>query len=116
MSGTRKIYKGAVTSHANATEIRLRVFEQSGEVESKRQEDNREITPENGAVFTNLPSLPKGSPIEIIVQVDNEGLAIIEAFEPATGQKLLLQVRMAVMQAAEQAEATKNTSRIETSS
>jgi molecular chaperone DnaK (HSP70) len=113
---TPRLKEQPVTSHPNATEIRLKVYEQAGEKESERPEDNNEVTPSEGAVFTNLPSLPQGSPIDIYLQIDNEGLATIEAFEPTTGQQLNLQVRMAVMQAPEQAKATEDTARIGTSS
>lgn len=88
----------ASTAQENATAVAIRIFEQGGETESKSPADNIEVTPSEGAVFTNLPSLRMGSPIAISLEIDGEGLATLEAKEPVTGQQLHLEVQMAVMQ------------------
>ena len=97
-----RLHQRAFTADANATEIHIQIFEQGGEVESERPADNIEVTPASGAVFTGLPSLPADSPIDIYLTINHEGLATLEAIEPATGQKLHLEVTMAVMQPEEQ--------------
>lgn len=96
----------AVTAEHNQTSVSVRLFEQAGESESEDIADNKEITPETGAVFTGLPNLPKGSPIEVSLEIDPEGLAQVSAFEPVSGQHLHLEVRLSVMQKADQELAT----------
>jgi molecular chaperone DnaK (HSP70) len=95
------------TYSANTTVLTIHVFEQGGGRESELLEDNREITPETGATFVDLPSLPKGSPIDVNLRIDAEGLGTLSAVEPQSGQKLTLRVKLAVMQAEEQGEATR---------
>ncbi|MQY27697.1 Hsp70 family protein [Nocardia aurantia] len=89
----------AYTFAANQTEVHLRIFEQGGEVESRRPVDNREITPDGGAVIGDLPPLPADSPINITIAIDPEGLAGIEAEEPSSGKRLALTVSVSVLQA-----------------
>lgn len=96
----------AATYGEGVTEIPIRIFEQAGEVECDRVEDNKEITPEEGAAFTGLPRLPKNSPIHITLNVDTEGLATVNAFEPLSGQNIKLNARLSSMQAQEEEEAT----------
>lgn len=96
----------AYTLWPDATSLSVRLFEQAGEKESEDVADNKEITPETGAVFTGLPSLPKGSAIEFRLEIDPEGLAQVSAFEPVSGQRLNLEVRLSVMQKADQELAT----------
>ncbi|MCX4090751.1 Hsp70 family protein [Nocardia sp. alder85J] len=91
----------AYTFAADQTQVQIQVFEQGGEVESRRPADNREITPTGGAVITGLPALPADSPIHITVTIDAEGLAGIEAVEPVSGKRLTLTVSVSVLQADE---------------
>jgi len=90
----------------DTTELTIRIYEQTGERESEAIDDNREITPEAGAIFTGLPRLPKGSPIEVTLQIDAEGLATLSAVEPRSRQQLTLNAALSVMQKEEQEEAT----------
>ena len=78
----------------NTTAIPIHLFEQETEVPSYRLEDNREVTPASGAIITGLPRLAKGSPIEVQIDVNHEGLASISAYEPATGQRLKIPVQL----------------------
>jgi molecular chaperone DnaK (HSP70) len=78
----------------NTTAIPIHLFEQETEVPSDRLEDNREVTPPTGAVITGLPRLPKGSPIEVQIDINHEGLASISAYEPTTGQRLKIPVQL----------------------
>lgn len=100
-----RLHQPAFTSSANATSIEVRIFEQNTDEPSRRPQDNNEVTPATGAVFTNLPMLPKGSPIDIYLTIDAEGAAFLEAFEPASNQRLEMTVKMSVMQPEEEAEA-----------
>jgi molecular chaperone DnaK len=100
------VHEGAQTYEDGATEVSIQIFEQGGERESEAVGDNREITPESGgATFTGLPRLPKGSPIEVHLRIDDEGLSTLSAVEPKSGQQLTLTVRLAVMQEEQQKQA-----------
>lgn len=88
------------------TRLPVQIYEQTGEVPSKEMEANTEITPEGGAAFSDLPNLPKGSPIKITMSVSAEGLLTLEGFEPETKQDLKLEVRVATLQEEEVARAT----------
>ncbi|MGW4370079.1 Hsp70 family protein [Nocardia takedensis] len=98
----------AGTFQDNQTAVSLEVFEQGGEIESELPADNREISPEGGARFVDLPPLPRSSPIDIELTIDSEGLVHVEAFEPVSGQRLFLDVKVAVLQD-EDVEAAKQT-------
>lgn len=91
----------AYTLEDNQTEVAVRIFEQGGEVESRRPVDNKEITPETGAVISDLPPLPRNSQIDIDLTIDAEGLAGIVAVEPVSGKRLTLSVSVSVLQAEE---------------
>lgn len=88
----------AATLGEGATEISIHLYEQAGEVPSTDVDANKEITPETGATFTNLPQLPQGSPIELYMHVDSEGLLTFKGFEPQSNQELKLKVKVAAMQ------------------
>lgn len=86
-----------------ATAIAIQIFEQQGERESEAVEHNKELTPESGATFTGLPNLPRDSPIEISLAINAEGLATLAAREPQSGKTLEVGVRLATMQAEDEA-------------
>ncbi|ALP51506.1 hypothetical protein BBD29_02020 [Corynebacterium glutamicum] len=76
----------------------VHLFEQKGEVPSEELGANVEITPESGAIFTDLPNLPKGSPIHMTMKVDASGLLHFEGYEPSTDQYLRLEIEVSTMQ------------------
>lgn len=88
----------AATAGAGATQISIHIFEQASGVEDEALSANREVTPETGAVFTGLPQLPADSPILFTLHIDSEGNAQLSAFEPSTGQRLQMDVKLSVMQ------------------
>ncbi|WP_417288354.1 Hsp70 family protein [Corynebacterium variabile] len=88
-----------------AVQVSIRLYEQAGEAPSPEVEANREITPDSGAVFTDLPNLPAGSPLTITMRVDASGLLHFSGHEPSTDQTLNLSVGVATMQQEEVAAA-----------
>ena len=88
----------AETYDHDVTELTLHIYEQMGEAESEVVTDNREITPDSGATFYGLPRLPKGSPIDVTLAIDAEGLATLSAVEPRSGQQLRVTATLSVMQ------------------
>lgn len=95
----------ARTAQSNTRTVEVHIYEQAGEVPSQSLDANKEITPESGAVFTDLPNLPKGAPLDLRMRVDTEGLLHFEGYEPSTRQKLELKIRVAAMQQNEISEA-----------
>lgn len=88
----------AETAQSGTTSVEVHIFEQAGERPSRDLDANKEITPETGAVFTDLPKLPQGAPLHLYMRVDSEGLLSFEGYEPSTNQQLTLQIRVATMQ------------------
>lgn len=95
----------ALTLSENTRSLQVQLFEQAGEIPSRDLDANKEITPEGGAMFTDLPDLPKGSPVEMEMKVDSEGLLTFDGYEPTTKQQLTLQVTVSTMQPEEVAAA-----------
>lgn len=88
----------AGTARDGQTQVAIRIFEQASERESEEVNANREVTPAEGALLTNLPRLPRGSAIEFDLAIDAEGNAALSAFEPVSGQRTNLKVTLAIMQ------------------
>ena len=89
-----------VATKADAVQTQgFELFEQNGERPSPVVALNREVTPPGGFVFQGLPKLPKGSPIKILLNVGEDGLATVEAYEHESGQKLTTNVQLGVLQA-----------------
>jgi molecular chaperone DnaK len=82
----------------NQQQVDIHVFEQASERESEEVEDNREVTPPEGALLSGLSRLPKGSPIEFDLEIDGEGNAAMSALEPLSGKRVHLKIVLAVMQ------------------
>ena len=92
------------TAGEGYTKLPIHLYEQAGEVPSEELEANNEITPESGAVFTGLPHLPKGSPIELNMKVDGSGLLEFTGYEPTTKQYLNLEIKVATLTDEEKAQ------------
>ncbi len=88
----------AYTKIDNVETQSFHFFEQNGDSPSPVIALNREVTPPDGFVFRGLPKLRKGSPITILVTVDEDGLATVEAYENKSGQRLETNVQLGVLQ------------------
>lgn len=88
----------AYTKVENVETQSFHFFEQNGDTPSPVIALNREVTPPDGFVFRGLPKLRKGSPITIVVAVDENGLATVEAYESRSGQRLETSVQLGVLQ------------------
>lgn len=86
------------TKIAGVREQAFHLFEQNADTPSPVVALNREVTPDGGFVFTGLPDLPQGSPMTIVVSVDEDGLASVEAYEDTSGQRLETRVQLGVLQ------------------
>lgn len=93
----------ASTVAEGQTQILLSLFEQAGEQESERVEDNRELK------SVDLPfarPMPKGSPIDIVVSITSEGVVRVQAEDPESKNKVELEVTVSVLTAEQVAAAT----------
>lgn len=79
------------------TTVQITLYEQGGEVESTVPADNRELKSQDLPV----PSLPKGSPIEVEFGVTDEGLATLKAHDPKGGETIEIEARVSVLSAEE---------------
>ena len=52
---------------------------------------------ENGAMLNNLPNLPQGSPVYMIMKVSNDGIVSLEGSEPTTGQRVELTAQISAL-------------------
>ena len=83
----------AATREDNQTAVMVALYEQGGEVESKEPEHN-DLLQEKPLP---IPSLPKGSPIDITFTVSAEGLARMTATDPSTGNTIDVEAKVAVL-------------------
>jgi molecular chaperone DnaK (HSP70) len=108
-SGPRPLRAQTVAS--GQTEISIDIYEQAGSVESREMSDNSAVD-KGAGVITGLPPLNVGSPVEITMQVDDEGTLSVYAKEPSTGKDLKIDIRVSVLSEEEIAKATSAVSAI----
>ncbi len=108
-SGVRPLEASTVVE--GQTQISIDIYEQAGSVESGDLSANSPVDKGNG-VITGLPSLRRGSPIDITMQVDEEGTLSVYAREPGTGKDLTIDIRVSVLSEEEVAAATSRISGI----
>jgi molecular chaperone DnaK (HSP70) len=85
---------GTVVDGQEAVEIAI--YEQAGARESREMDGNHPVN-EGAKTVDGIPYLPAGSPIDITMSVDNEGLLTVTAVEPKSGNDLKIDVRVSVL-------------------
>jgi molecular chaperone DnaK len=93
-SGARPLNAG--TTFPNQTEIKIEVYEQAGGEESRELSANKPVDHGTGLI-TGLPRLPAASPVDITMNINDEGLLTVHALEPTTGKDLTIEVRVSVL-------------------
>ncbi|QUH03375.1 Hsp70 family protein [Saccharopolyspora erythraea] len=96
----------AATVEEGQQGIEIELFEQSGVVAGPELAENKALN-EGKGLIDGLPPMPIGSPIDIRMTVDAEGLLELNATEPSTGKSLDIKVRVSVRSDEEVAEAAK---------
>jgi molecular chaperone DnaK (HSP70) len=86
----------ARTAFPSQTSVRIEVYEQAGSTESRELSDNKPVDRGTGMI-SGLPPLPEGSPLDLTMTVDDEGLLSVHATEPSTGKSLTIEVRVSVL-------------------
>ncbi|MEV6524647.1 Hsp70 family protein [Longispora sp. NPDC051575] len=84
----------------NQTEVLIELYEQAGSEESRDLAANKAVDHGSGLI-SGLPPMPVGSPLDIAMTVDDEGLLTVTAVEPSTGKDLTIEVRVSVLSQAE---------------
>lgn len=105
----------AFTVKDGQREILIELYEQSGVVAGPDLAENKALNEGRGSI-TGLPALPAGSPLDIQLEVDEEGLLRLKATERSTGKDLTVEVRVSVLSAEQVDEARKIVSGITVSS
>lgn len=98
-------YLTAETVDDGQTGVQIELYEQAGTVAGEEIEDNKPVNQGSGLI-AGIPALPAGSPIEIRLSVDDEGLLQLQATEPTSAKSLDIRVSVSVLSDAEVAEAT----------
>ena len=78
------------------TQIEIELYEQAGATEKPDLAYNNPIDHDSGLV-TGIPPGPAGTPIDISMQIDEEGLLSLTATEPQTGTELTIHVRIRIL-------------------
>jgi molecular chaperone DnaK (HSP70) len=98
------------TPYENQTGIAIEVFEQAGSKKSADPADNRKI---GDGLISDLPPLPKGSPVDVTFWMSDSGVLRVEALEPKTGRKLNMELQIAGLTEQEVARATDLVAKVE---
>ncbi|ODQ93414.1 hypothetical protein BFG51_04140 [Dietzia alimentaria] len=98
----------------NTRDLPISLWEQNGDEESPDLDNNKEVTPD-GALFTGLPNLSKGSPIQVLVNVSEQGLVTLAVSDPQSKKVLELGLTMSVLQQEDVDKAREMVSRISVS-
>ncbi|MFD7657219.1 Hsp70 family protein [Actinosynnema sp. NPDC059797] len=112
-TGDRELDARTVEDGQRAVEIEL--YEQSGEVAGEEMDENKFLNEGSGAI-DGLPPLPAGSPVRIVMKVDEEGLLEVTATEESTGKALDIKVRVSVLSTEQVEEAVEMVSGLTVSS
>ncbi len=99
---TDRITRQFGTAVDNQREIKIEIWEQAGDVESRWLSDNNQI---GEGLIKRLPLLKKGSPVDVTFQMTQGGALLVEAKELHTGQTLLLELQIGEMTPRQVAEA-----------
>ncbi|MEH0844165.1 Hsp70 family protein [Micromonospora sp. CPCC 205711] len=86
------------------TAIEIELYEQAGAAESPELSANKPVDRGKGQI-SQLPPLPRHSPISITMDVSDGGQLKLHAVEPSSGKELLIEVQVSVLSEEEVQEA-----------
>ncbi|MBJ2329778.1 Hsp70 family protein [Schaalia cardiffensis] len=87
----------AGTLQDNQTRIQIELYEQLGEVECNDTAANRELVSGPNTCISGLPPLPKGSPVDINIEIDSDGTILLTGKEPTTGKEVRATASVSVL-------------------
>jgi molecular chaperone DnaK (HSP70) len=77
-------------------EVNVELYEQSGAQEGRELDENKSLTDGKGTLGP-FPPMPAGSPVDMTMEISDEGLLALSAVERSSGESLNIQVRVSVM-------------------
>ena len=86
----------AATVVDGQTEVMVSIYEQAGARETPELDGNHPVDQGSGLI-SDIPPLRAGSPVDITMSVDKEGLLTVTAREPKSGQNLTIDVQVSVL-------------------
>lgn len=86
----------AATAYPGQQAVEVAIYEQAGGRESSLLENNNAVN-EAAKTISGIPPLPAGSPIDIEMSVDSEGLLEVTAVEPLSGKNLRIEISVSVL-------------------
>jgi molecular chaperone DnaK (HSP70) len=90
-----RTYRAGV-SDAGADTITIEIWEQAGSVAGRELDQNRFL---KKGVIPGLASfnLPVNSPIDLLLRIDGDGVAVLEAFEPESKTKIEIETQIKLL-------------------
>lgn len=98
------------TADEDQVRIGIEVWEQAGSKKSPDPADNRKI---GDGLISDLPPLPRHSPVDVTFWMSDSGVLRVEALEPKTGKKLNMELQIAGLTEQEVAQATDLVAKVE---
>jgi molecular chaperone DnaK (HSP70) len=89
----------------NQSEIEIEIWEQAGASPSRDMADNHPLDASGRITGLGPYSLPAGSPINIEINIDDEGTVHLKAVEPASNREVQITVRISILSAEQMDEA-----------
>ena len=105
---------GIVEDGQSSVEVSL--FEQGGEVESEDTRDNKAMISGPSTTIEGLPPMRRGDPIEVTLEVSEEGVATLLVVEPTTGRSFKAEAAVSVLSQEDVKKARKQIAQIMTRS
>ncbi|HZM57482.1 MAG TPA: Hsp70 family protein [Acidimicrobiales bacterium] len=103
---------GIIRDGQSSVEVPL--YEQGGETESEALEDNKQMTSGPSTTIIGLPPLRKGDPINVTLEVSEEGIATLVVVEPTSGLSFKAEAAVSVLSQEDVEKATRQVSGITT--
>lgn len=79
------------------TSVEVALYEQGGETETDRIEDNKAMASDESTTITGLPPMHRGDPIDVTLEVSDEGIATLVVVEPTTGRSFKATAAVSVL-------------------
>ncbi|OYN93378.1 molecular chaperone DnaK [Enemella evansiae] len=106
----------AATVMENQETVSADLYEQGGEIESEDPADNKTMAGGDSTTIHGLPKLPAGSPLQISLEVSEEGIATLVVTEPTSSRSFRAEGSVAVLSKDEVAKAKVRIALLPTSS
>lgn len=79
------------------TSVESALYEQGGETESENPADNKAMVSGPSTTVDGLPPMRKGDPLEVTLEISEEGVATLVLVEPTTGKSFRAQAAVSIL-------------------